>query len=294
MMQNSYSPIVSAVTRWFLRNWPITEGKKTIAKRFGNRSIPKHEPRVVAQMKHGFKMSLNVNNKEHAHMFLWGEHDERYETQLVKNIIKPNDVIWDIGANVGFYTMLFSKLANDGKVISFEPVSGTRSFLEQQIKINNSGNVTIKPIALGNIAGDAEIYFSESNAGEGTASLVHKNEAKRYTEKILISTIDDVLENTPEPTFLKIDVEGFQNNVFLGGQRFFTDHEPLIMAELRDSHDTMVESERIIRNYGFDIFEIKKNCVLKKCDSFTKSASRNFILCKPGSRVWARIEPLIA
>ncbi len=110
-MSSSYNEMISKFVRFFLRKWPITEGKKQIVKVFEKYSVPYHRPLVISKMKNGFDLFLNIRNPEHARMFLYGEHDERYEVNLLRKIILKDDVIWDVGANIGFYSMLFSKLA---------------------------------------------------------------------------------------------------------------------------------------------------------------------------------------
>ena len=292
-MTDFYNAKINSLTRWFLRNWPITEGKKQVAKLFGETSLPREQDHIISDMKYGFKMVLNLKNKEHVRMFLYGEHDERYEIAFVRNIICDKDVVWDIGANVGYYSLLFSKLTPNGDVFSFEPVSGTREYLVKQVELNFASNISVMPYALGDRNSEVEIWFSRKNLGEGTASIL-KDKSKTLSEKIPVKTIDEISESTPFPTFIKIDVEGFQNHLFRGGKKYFTENAPLIMAELRDTSKTMLESEKLIRGFGFEIFEIKKKGALTKCPNFLSSKARNFLLCKPDSLSTERINPFLS
>lgn len=113
----------------------------------------------------------------------------------------------------------------------------------------------------------------------------------------MVKTIDEMAEQMPLPTFMKVDVEGFQNHLFREGVKFFSNEAPLIMAELRDTPETMCESENLIKGFGFEIFEITRKGMLRRCSSFLSSRSRNFVLyfvlCKPDSSCITRINSLI-
>jgi len=288
-MEKRYSKIINTLLRFYLRHIPITEGKKKLVSLLSRFSMP-NKSIIYSKMKDNYFLKLNLNNPEHKHMYLYSEHDERYERRALLNLIRIDDVVWDIGANIGFYSLLFSKLATKGKVIAFEPSSISRSFLEKSIDKNNICNIDVKDFALGSKKESTKIFFSNDSNAEGTASMIY-DPGKEMFEEINVFKIDE-LQDLDIPNFIKIDVEGTHNEVLKGGQKFFKNFSPLIMIELKDIPERdkykKIESMKIFKDLNYDIFEIKKNG-LKFCFDILKSECRNFIVCKKNNDSYSRI-----
>jgi len=149
------------------------------------------------------------------------------------------------------------------------------------------------PVALGNFNGSTDIHFFDAESGEGTASILSFNGIEGKTESIEVKKIDTLCGLIPTPNFIKIDVEGFQNQVLKGGEKFFGYNSPLIMIELKDSKERMLESEELITGYGYEIFEITKGARLTKCKDLLKSKKRNFLICRVNSLFFHRLSSLI-
>ena len=284
-----YRKRVSEAVRFFLRKWPITEGKKQAVGFFMDSLVP-DVPMQLSIMKDGFYLYLNTSNREHLHMFLYGQHDERHEVKIMKKLIKKEDVIWDIGSNIGFYTLLFSKLAKKGKVISFEPASRTYEILLKQISVNSADNIVPNNLALGDKKGSQELYYEDAALAQGTASFFERSGSQH--EKVQVETID-TLNKTVLPDIIKLDVEGYEEQVFLGGAIFFKENSPVIMVELKFfDKDTRKRVEGIVRGFGYSIYAIRKRGV-KYCGNTADSHGRNFILTKEGTGGFERLKNFI-
>ena len=284
-----YRKRVSEAVRFFLRKWPITEGKKQAVGFFMDSLVP-DVPMQLSIMKDGFYLYLNTSNREHLHMFLYGQHDERYEVEIMKKLIKKEDVIWDIGSNIGFYTVLFSKLAKKGKVISFEPALKTYEILLKQININGADNIVLNNFALGDKKGSQILYYEDAALAQGTASFFERSGSQH--EKVQVETID-TLNKTFLPDIIKIDVEGYEERVFVGGAMFFKENSPVIMVELKHfDKDIRKKVEGIIREFGYSIYAIRKRGV-KYCENTADSHGRNFILTKEGTEGFERLKNFI-
>ena len=284
-----YRKHVSEAVRFFLRKWPITEGKKQAALFFMDSLVP-DVPMQLSIMTDGFYLYLNTSNREHLHMFLYGQHDERYEVKIMKKLIKKEDVIWDIGSNIGFYTLLFSKLAKKVKVIAFEPALKTYEILLKQISVNGADNIVLNNFALGDKKGSQELYYEDAALAQGTASFFAMSGSQH--EKVQVETID-TLNKTVLPDIIKLDVEGYEEQVFLGGAIFFKENSPVIMVELKFlDKDTRKRVEGIIEEFGYSIYAIRKRGV-KYCKNTMDLHGRNFILTKKGTEGFERLKNFI-
>ncbi|MDO8705766.1 MAG: FkbM family methyltransferase [Sulfuricaulis sp.] len=282
---------LNTLVRSYLRHCPVTEGKQRLLALTRNYIMP-DEPAVSFRTKHGFSLQANLRNPEHQRMYFYGEHDERYEINNIVKILQAGDCCWDIGANIGFYTCLFATLVGDqGRVIAFEPVSATSGFLGNNIGLNGFRHVTLKKLALGDAPGRQQIFLDLPDKAEGTVSL--KTAAGAHSETIDVETIDNLAASLPVPDFIKIDVEGYQMKVFAGGEKFFSRHSPMIMAELRDRDRTLMNDAQVfLRAHGYLIYEFRKHA-LKRCENILDSRGRNFFMVKENSPYFSRVRPQV-
>lgn len=279
---------LTRLVRAYLSYFPITDGKKYIFKWARQRLMPEH-PVVTFKTKHDFYLKVNLRNAEHQRMYFYGEHDERYEIRNLKRILRPGDTCWDIGANIGFYSCLFASLVGKtGRVVAFEPASKTAQFLRENIALNRANaQVMVVSKAIGNAVTKLQLFFQAPELAEGTATLREKLGGQN--EWVDVDTLDNLYLTLPVPDFIKIDVEGYQAELFAGGKEFFAQHSPMIMAELKDSDiDNVRRLEKQLRDVGYAIYEFTKRSV-KRCDDISKSRMRNFFLIKDDSRYRSRL-----
>jgi FkbM family methyltransferase len=144
--------------------------------------------------------------------------EQRYEAAFddaLRSSIAPGDVVWDVGANVGRYTVVFSELVGqEGHVVAFEPVPATFDYLSAAAA--DRPNVTLLSVALGAESAVSEINVM-SDARAGTHSLV-SNAPESSAVSVTVERGDQIRVNRslPAPNVIKIDVEGFEYEVLLG------------------------------------------------------------------------------
>ena len=130
--------------------------------------------------------------------------------------INTGDVVYDVGAHLGLYTIfLAKKVGPSGRVIAFEPDKDMVSHLEKSIKANDVSNVLVVKKALGEMNGVGNLYEGETI---GNTSLVKTYEKVINQEEVEIISGDDfALENNlPIPKFAKIDIEGYEFSALKG------------------------------------------------------------------------------
>ena len=141
---------------------------------------------------------------------------EEFETDLVKKEIHKGDVVIDIGANIGYYTIMFAKLVGDsGKVIAFEPDPTNYELLKKNIEINGFTNVILEQKALSDNPG--KMMLSLNNENTAGHHLDFKNENSINSIEVDVLSLDDYFSyKNIKINFIKMDVEGAESNVIKG------------------------------------------------------------------------------
>lgn len=142
---------------------------------------------------------------------------ERKTIQNFVSEIKDDDVVYDVGANTGLYSLFAAKKASNGKVVSFEPYLPNSRILKTDIEKNKINNIDVFEIALTNSVGT--IKFDQPDhvdIGYGSSS-VNLNGNQNMSE-VPTNTGDNLVGNSeiPPPNVIKIDVEGSESLVIDG------------------------------------------------------------------------------
>ena len=133
----------------------------------------------------------------------------------------------DVGANIGMTSILMSSLYRN--VYSFEPAPGTYSLLEENIKRNNITNIVLYNLGLGDSDFDSTITFAPGNRSGGFVSDLTKASKGHEIEPVKIVKGDNF---KMQPSFIKIDVEGYELPVLRGLRQTITNHKPIVMFEV--------------------------------------------------------------
>lgn len=140
---------------------------------------------------------------------------EPVSTQIFKDLIQTGDKVVDVGANIGYFSLLASRLVGeDGYVYCFEPCSENVDKLRENIKLNCVDNISIRQVAASNKNGEADFYLSASE--DARHSLIQTDEHS-YIERVKTVMLDSVLLDK-KVDFLKIDTEGNDFQVLQGAK----------------------------------------------------------------------------
>ena len=132
--------------------------------------------------------------------------------------IKPGDVIWDVGANVGHYTRKFSdSVGSTGQVFTFEPFPATAARLRAEL--TGVETVTVLPVALGAETGTVSMREGDDEFG-ATSRIVAQGAGESKVTHVDIATGDSIFSRglAAAPAIIKIDTEGFELDVLNGMQ----------------------------------------------------------------------------
>lgn len=139
--------------------------------------------------------------------------------ELLLEHLKDQEVVWDVGAGFGLYALFASARLHAGSVLAFEPEPRIRELLSTNIGLNNAGNITVSPIALGDRDGEVGLFASDS-PNVGTSALVRRTDypVQDLSTSVRMLRGDSLLARgeAPAPAVLKIDVEGAEALVLAG------------------------------------------------------------------------------
>ncbi|MCV0399646.1 MAG: FkbM family methyltransferase [Nitrosarchaeum sp.] len=142
---------------------------------------------------------------------------EPVETEIVKKYVKKGDVVIDIGAHIGYYTLLFSELVGEhGKVYSFEPDPENFELLKKNVDINKCSNVKLIQKAVTEKKSKIKLYLSDEDRATNRIYDAQLNDTSNSIEIDATSIDEEFRDMNMKIDFVKIDVEGSEEGVFQG------------------------------------------------------------------------------
>lgn len=160
---------------------------------------------------------------------------EEMSTSVVKKLVKEGDIVLDVGANIGYYTVMFSKLVGEnGKVYAFEPTEHYGKVLRRNIEENQIGNCEVFSLGLSDKAQELTIKIGTSSATLHWVS----NDAPSDTETIKMVRLDDFVKehDIQKVDFIKIDVDGHEPFFLEGAWETLDRFDPVVLLEVNHAN----------------------------------------------------------
>ncbi len=194
---------------------------------------------VFMETEEGIAYNLHRNSLEDKAVYYTKGSLEAKLQYLFRRFVREGDYVLDIGANSGFHTVCLSGIVGDaGRVHAFEPVPFNYIKMVTNLHLNGIRNVVTHDCALG--ATNRQQVMNVIREGE----LEQGNHSLAANEKIVgalkdkidplevsVRRLDDVLPSIPRLDFIKIDVEGYENEVLKGAQALIRKHQPIVIME---------------------------------------------------------------
>ncbi|MGI0023353.1 MAG: FkbM family methyltransferase [Nitrososphaeraceae archaeon] len=207
---------------------------------------------------------------------------EQATTNAIKKLVKRGMNVINIGANIGYFTLLIARqVGPEGKVISFEPSVDTAKFLQRNVDTNGCKNVEVHVKAVSNKSGTSDFWVG----GSSTHSFVSELKTQSYPQlskvHVETTTIDDFLKNRDfRIDFIMMDAEGSEKYILEGMQRTLENNPDLeIITEYNQYTLRLAETDGrsfldLIEKLGLSIFLIDEK------DEKLKPVSKEQILEK--------------
>ena len=177
------------------------------------------------------------------------------KSQLVyQNSIFQNFVVFDLGANYGIHSMLYSKLVGDkGKVYAFEPLPGNVADIKEHIRLNGIKNIEIVEQAVSDKAGTAEFKVA-GHRGQG--SLIGIGKQTGDLVKVATNSLDNFCRTKQVfPDFVKIDIEGAEGLALEGFNNSVSNSYPFFAIDLHTPQcDRQVGS--FLSRHGYEVYRV--------------------------------------
>ena len=200
---------------------------------------------------------------------------EKSESKFIKSNCFEGMNILDIGANIGYYTAIFSQLVGvNGTVISIEPDEESYKYLSKSIDSFNYKNVFSFRLAASDTKQKLPLFISKDNRGD---NRLYSTNEKRNSIIVECLTLDELLkENKIENLdLIKIDVQGYEPKVLKGMRKIVKSSKELILLSefwpkgILQAGENPKEFLDILRKMQFQLFELKRNgslILIKPCD----------------------------
>jgi len=225
--------------------------------------------RIIFKHIKGYRMALDLRDRGVSRSLFCFGFIEKFETELIEKVLRKGDTFLDIGANLGYYTLIAAKIVgNEGKVFAFEPESNNFALLKRNVEMNGFKNIVLVKKAISNKSGKAKLFLSKERNVFGGHSL-YNNEWLNAKENDFVTvdiiTLDEFFKDYDgDIDIIKMDIEGAEGLALQGMQnllrknknvKIFTEFSPI---GLKASPIGPKEYLNMLMNFGFKIYEINE------------------------------------
>lgn len=210
-----------------------------------------------------FKMATNQTSAVTKFLF-WGDVEgfEYHAVRVFEELSKNSKVFFDIGANIGYYSLLASSIKNkDIEVYAFEPMPSAYQFLVQNISLNKYHNIMPQKLALSDEKGSATFYSIANPkfkglpqlTGDGSLNNAASGNSFKVNFEVEINTLDNFAAEhlgDKKIDLIKLDTEANEHKVLAGADHVLRSHRPIIQCEIL-KNQIEKEMEAILSKYDY-------------------------------------------
>ena len=243
----------------------------------------------VISIEHQVRLSVDISERTGGDMF-FGIGFEPLEMELLSSLVAENDVVADVGANIGVHTTIMaSRTGGGGHVHAFEPGVRPYAMLCANIALNGFSNVIANRLAIGDACGKASFHV---NAESSLSSLGITGRGDVVgEEEVDITTMDEYCRGRQISAldFLKIDVEGFEGHVLRGARRILAQSKDCgVLCELAKKNFgplgySIANVLSDVRQLGFEVWELDEpqHTVRQLTAGSSTTKAQNFLFLRP-------------
>ena len=186
---------------------------------------------------------------------------EKIITNLIKKEIHSGDVVLDIGAHIGYYTLQFANLVGPtGKVYAFEPEPKNFELLKKNVQINKHDNVVLIQKIVSDKDGIVEFFISKFDS---IGNKLFKSNEAGSSIKIESTTLDEYFKDLKKKIdFIKMDIQGGEGKAILGMKNLLKENKNLKIIQewwpdaLKQNNTKPEDHLKFLQHIGYKIYEI--------------------------------------
>jgi FkbM family methyltransferase len=253
-----------SIFRGYLSKFPLRDGKAYAYERLHTRLAPP-ERYVVVRLDKGFRMKLDLADPEQLKVYFYGHYHERYEAELVQRLLTGDGVFWDIGANVGYFTLVAATaLDHRGQIVAFEPGQNAYARLLENISLNAYRNIRTYQVAVTDREGEAVLRVS-GDIADSSATLYQTGKTEARAEVCRTVALDYFLgtEGLRPPDLIKLDAEGAELAVLQGARGLVSESPPMFLMEMEEKNLQAAGASKavvaqLLTGYGYQAAHLSK------------------------------------
>lgn len=245
-----------------------------------SKTLEPAKPELI-NMKEGFKLYVYSNDDVIGGYIRKEKEFEPHVTKIIKSELFRGATFLDIGANMGYYSILAAKIVGkNGKVYSFEPYQPNINLIFLNSRLNKVDNIFLYPFALADKRAAFVVYTVDTNAG----LLEYSGGLEDFSSRDIVysATLDELLAGVDQIDIIKIDVEGFEYKALSGGINLLKKHNPIIFSEFLPTSLKMasqITAEKYLKflienNYSISIISESGNKI--NCEKDIKKIMKYF------------------
>jgi len=241
------------------------------------------------RLHNNFYMLLNPTEHIQQQLFWYGCY-EKEVGDLLRSMLRANDVFIDIGANIGYFSLLSATISPSVRIFSFEPVKDLFQKMNVNISLNNIKNISTVNAAVGKISEEKELFVSASD-NLGMSSFYQPENYSGKKERVKVVTIDDWFK-TSELTkidVIKLDVEGNELAALKGMRAVIEEQRPLVIVEINPQTLSLsglksLDIYNYLNQFNFVGFLILENGRLEHLNSKEVNQTINVLFIHPDKK----------
>ena len=209
---------------------------------------------------------------------MWFGVDEPWIAQLSQELLNPSDIVYDLGAHVGYTTVVFAHfLKGGGEVHAFEILPSTANHLQKTVEANGFRNIRIHVVGLGAEGAEFDLPVGPTAM---TSLLANRQEGQK-TERCKVVKLDDYRRENglPAPNLIKMDIERAEIDCLQGSLELINEYRPKMIIAFH-SKDLLRQGYDLLTSLDYKLFDnqgpLTPDSIDKICGSFNDS-----ILCLP-------------
>jgi FkbM family methyltransferase len=219
---------------------------------------------ILTIRKDGKSLKIKVNQTTYLGTIIFWKGYETFEyTDIFLSLIKKINIFYDIGANIGYYSLLAKMVNPSVRIVSFEPASGPLFYLRENIRINNFDNIKVESLALSDKSGEIDFYeiknakytyLEHCLAGEGNIGSLTTGR-NFVVNKVKTMTLDEYVKSGNEGPIdlIKMDTEGTENMILEKSDFILGEMKPVIICEtIFNKIEHLLED--ILNLYGYEFY----------------------------------------